>query len=51
MHPEDAPVEHGDSAIAGAVNNMASLTEAAGWDFLIEAVREAKFTVEQETLS
>lgn len=51
MHPNNVPMEHRAPASATTVNKMAYFAEAAGWNYLIEAIREAKFTVEQETIS
>ncbi|MDP2153879.1 MAG: DUF2220 family protein [Methylotenera sp.] len=51
MHPDNVPMEHRDPASANTVNKMVHFAEAAGWSFLVEAIRDAKFTVEQETLA
>lgn len=51
MHPDNVPMEHRDPASANTVNKMVYFAEAAGWSFLVEAIRDAKFTVEQETLA
>lgn len=51
MHPDNVPMEHRDPASTNTVNKMVHFAEAAGWSFLVEAIRDAKFTVEQETLA
>lgn len=51
MHPDDVPIEHRSTASLNTVNKMVYFAEAAGWTHLKEAIIEAKFTVEQETLA
>lgn len=51
MHPDNVPEEHRDPASANTVNKMVYFAETAGWNYLVEAIREAKFTVEQETIT
>lgn len=50
MHPDAVPIEHRTPASQNTVNKMIYFAELAGWGFLVEAIREAKFTVEQENL-
>lgn len=51
MNPEDVPVELRTPASESTVNKMVYYAESSGWSFLADAIREAKFTVEQETIS
>jgi hypothetical protein len=51
MHPDDIPEDHRAPANANTVNKMVYFAEAAGWSFLVESIKESKFTVEQETLA
>ena len=51
MHPDNVPMEHRSPASTNTVNKMVYFAEAAGWGFLREAITDAKFTVEQETLA
>lgn len=51
MHPDDISEEHRAPANANTVNKMVYFAEAAGWSFLVESIKESKFTVEQETLA
>ena len=51
MHPDNVPVEHRSPASANTVNKMIYFAESAGWDGLVDAIRKAKFTVEQESLA
>lgn len=51
MHPDNVPIEHRSPASPSTVNKMVHFAESAGWGFLKEALTEAQFTVEQETIS
>lgn len=51
MHPDNVPAEHRKPASDNTVNKMIYFAERAGWAFLREAIEEARFTVEQETLT
>ncbi|HEY0562693.1 MAG TPA: Wadjet anti-phage system protein JetD domain-containing protein [Methylophilus sp.] len=51
MHPDDVSAEHRKPASDSTVNKMVYFAETAGWNYLVEAIREAKFTVEQETIT
>lgn len=51
MHPNDVPIEHRRPASANTINKMIHFAKATGWNAIANAVAEAKFTVEQESLS
>lgn len=51
MHPDNVPEEHRSPASANTISKMVYFAKAAGWHSLSEAVKEAGFTVEQESLA
>ncbi len=51
MHPEDVPVEHRRPASANTIQKMVYFAKAAGWNSIADAIADAKYTVEQESLS
>ena len=50
MHPAYVPVERRRPASVNTINKMAYFAETAGWASA-EAIKAAKFTVEQESLA
>jgi len=51
MHPENVPIDHRRPASANTIQKMVYFAMAAGWDSIADAIAEAKYTVEQESLS
>ena len=51
MHPDNVPEVHRRPASPNTVNRMVHFAQVAGWHALGEAITEAKFTVEQESLA
>lgn len=51
MHPDNVPEVHRRPASSNTVNRMVHFAQVAGWYALGEAIAEAKFTVEQESLA
>ncbi|HUX82157.1 MAG TPA: Wadjet anti-phage system protein JetD domain-containing protein [Halothiobacillus sp.] len=50
MHPDNVPKEKRRPAGSGTVERMKRFAIAAGWSVLGDAIAEAKFTIEQESL-
>jgi len=51
MHPDEVPEDHRRKASDRTIDRMVYFAEQTGWKSIAEAVANAKFTVEQESLA